>query len=440
VAATTPAALTDEALIDLICDWERLVSWAQAGQLAAIAELARRRPAEPSGSGEGPGVSEFAIDELAAALRLSRVAAGNRLHIAVELAERLAGTATAFAAGEIDLPKVRAIVDAVTPLDTATTAAVEAKVLPHAAEQTVGQLRSRLARAVISAGPAAAAARHEKARADRRVVLRPLPDGMAELWALLPADAATAAYTAIDDLAHRGPADDRHIDARRADALVELLTRPYGADRAGDPGPMAGRSTGRGKTRRHWAADTGDTPTRASGRPLIHITVPATTLLGLDEAPAELAGYGPIPAAMARRIADDPTSLWRRILTDPASGAVLDVGNTIYRPPTAIARYVAARDRTCRFPGCRQPARRCDLDHVVPYPAGPTAATNLLTLCRRHHRLKHEGRWQVRQTDEGVATWTSPTGHSYLTHPPPVTETVATGAEGVSPSSPDEAA
>lgn len=441
LAGAVPSGLDDQALVDLVGDWERLVSWAQAGQLAAIAELARRRPADPGRPGDGSGVSEFAVDEVAAALHLSRLAAGHRLHVAVELAERLPVTAAALAAGDIDLPKARAVVDAATPLDAPTAAAIEVAVLPAAAEQTVGQLRSKLSRAVLRAGPAAAAARHEKLVADRRVELRPLLDGMAELWALLPADAATAAYTAIDNAAHHGPADDRPIDARRADALVDLLTRRNAAGGASPADPAAGGDTKPRKASRPGRAGrAGNEPTEASGRPLIHVTVPVTTLLGIDDAPGELTGFGPIPAEMARRVAADPTGTWRRILTDPASGTLLDVGRITYRPPTALARHVTARDRTCRFPGCRQPARRCDLDHVQPFPTGPTAAANLLTLCRHHHRLKHEGRWQVRQTDDGAVTWTSPAGHSYTTHPPPLAEPVGAHAGAVGATSPDEAA
>ena len=148
----------------------------------------------------------------------------------------------------------------------------------------------------------------------------------------------------------------------------------------------------------------------------MHVTVPAGTLLGLSDEPAELAGHGPIPTSMARRLAGDGT--WRRVLTDPASGAILDVGRRSYAAPAALAEHVMARDRTCRFPGCRQPARRCDLDHTVPYPHGPTSDGNLAALCRHHHRLKHLAGWQVEQPAPGVLLWTSPSGHRYRTDPP----------------------
>jgi hypothetical protein len=153
----------------------------------------------------------------------------------------------------------------------------------------------------------------------------------------------------------------------------------------------------------------------------VRVVVAATTLLGLDDAPGELAGHGPIPADLAREIAADPTGTWQRILTDPVSGALLDVGRTSYTPPAAMAEHVRVRDRTCRFPGCRQPAERCDLDHVRRYPDGPTSRCNLCTECRHHHRLKHESDWQLDNDpdDPAVMTWTSPAGKSYTTRPRP---------------------
>jgi hypothetical protein len=371
-------SLSDAELIDVISEWERVTAWVQARQLAAIAAFTRRR--------EAGGEREFPVDEVAVAIGMSRAAAGDRVNIAVALAQRLPATAAALSRGQINLPKVRAVVDATAVLDPAVAAAVEQRVLPNAEHQTVGQVRAALAKAVLAEDPAGAETRHERACQDRKVTLHPQPEGMSGLWALLPADAAAAVYGAIDAHARQQPADDRGMDARRADALVALVT---GADTT----PM---------------------------RPLVQITMPATTLLGQDEAPAELAGYGPIPAGMARRIAEDVTGTWRRILTDPVTGAVLDVGATTYRPPAAITRHVVMRDVTCRFPGCRQPAHRCDLDHVQPWPAGPTAASNLIALCRRHHRLKHSGRWSVTVGGDNTVTWTTPTGRKYTTHPPPV--------------------
>ena len=91
-----------------------------------------------------------------------------------------------------------------------------------------------------------------------------------------------------------------------------------------------------------------------SHRGPVHVTAPWTTLAGLDDHPAHLTGYGPITAEQARELAADAT--WRRILTDPASGTVRDVGRATYTPPAALAEFVRVRDGHCRFPGCRHPA------------------------------------------------------------------------------------
>jgi hypothetical protein len=147
--------------------------------------------------------------------------------------------------------------------------------------------------------------------------------------------------------------------------------------------------------------------------------MPATMLMGLDEQAGVLAGYGPIPAGLARELAGDAT--WRRLLTDPLSGQLLDLGRHTYRPSAALAEFVRARDHRCLFPGCSRPADACDLDHRTPHPHGPTTAENLGCLCRHHHRLKHEGGWKLEYRD-GVYVWTAPTGMQYTTTPEPTAQ------------------
>jgi hypothetical protein len=137
----------------------------------------------------------------------------------------------------------------------------------------------------------------------------------------------------------------------------------------------------------------------------------------LDDLPGELAGYGPIDAATARRIAAHGT--WRRLVTDPVSGVVTDVSRKTYTPSADLVRLIVARDRVCQFPGCAMPARRCDIDHAVAFDdGGPTDACNCHALCRRHHRAKHEGGWRVKRHPDSSATWTSPAGKIYRTRPP----------------------
>jgi hypothetical protein len=167
--------------------------------------------------------------------------------------------------------------------------------------------------------------------------------------------------------------------------------------------------------------------TRCAGRPgaEVRLTIAASTLLGLDDQPADLDGYGPIDAVRARALADG--GIWRRIVTDPTTGQVLDVGRQRYRPPAALDELVRTRDGTCAAPGCTVPACGCDLDHTEEFhpqpgadpdaPLGRTDADNLGPLCHRHHRLKTDGGFRLRQISSGLFEWITPTGHRYLTRP-----------------------
>src|SRR5262249_24613718 len=100
-----------------------------------------------------------------------------------------------------------------------------------------------------------------------------------------------------------------------------------------------------------------------SGKASVELTVPLTTLLGLNDHPAELAGFGPILADIARRAVEDLRSAtWRFTITDKL-GDVIWHGAPRRRPSTADIAYIRARDRTCRFPGCRRRATHCQIDH-----------------------------------------------------------------------------
>ena len=101
----------------------------------------------------------------------------------------------------------------------------------------------------------------------------------------------------------------------------------------------------------------------------VDVTVALSTLMGLDELPGEVAGLGPVPAEQARALAAG--GLWRRLVTDPLTGAVLDVGRRRYRPPAGLAEHVMARDGSCVAPGCCVPSHRCDLDHTTEFHGVP---------------------------------------------------------------------
>jgi hypothetical protein len=370
-------------------------------------------------------------------------------------------------------------------------------------DQTPTQLRASVKRAVIAADRAFAEDSRQQALKTRKVTLRTdLPDAMAALNIDLPAPEALAVWNVLDSCARelRSNGDPRTLDQLRTDTLVYLVLIgiiPTSPEASGPippippcettgtaPGHPAFESEPQAKIPSTPAAkspdastepvrptdpecptspddrgdrsdrtdqgdpdpgdpDPGDRsgPGRRSGRSgaRVQVTVALDTLTGTANEPAELTGYGPITADLARAIAQHPDSTWRRLVTDPLSGQLLDYGRTTYRPPAALAEYVAARDVTCIHPNCSTPAEKSDLDHLIPYPRGTTSQENLRPLCRRHHRLKHEGGWRHRPSlaptaAPGTIDTTSPTGHRYRRFQPAIgpsrrQETLATSTK-----------
>lgn len=128
---------------------------------------------------------------------------------------------------------------------------------------------------------------------------------------------------------------------------------------------------------------------------------------------AELDGYGPITPDVARALAY-AGGTWQRLVTDPLSGALLDVGRHRYRPPAAIEDFVRLRDGSCVRAGCSSPARVCETDHVVPWShGGVTSVATLACLCKREHIVKTSGAFQLHHEGAGSFIWTTPTGHTY---------------------------
>jgi hypothetical protein len=343
-----------------------------------------RPPLGDRDNGKDRGYSEFAVDEVAAELGMATGTARGEVELAVAVTSRLPATLTALEAGRIDLRRVKAVAEATGPLSDEQAAAVETRVLARGGRGSHAAFRQALRRAVLAVDPDGAEQRRRRQRRLRRVERQAGEDGLGELLAVLPAEHLTAIYDRVDGLARRaggGPGDDRCMDERRADALVDLLL---------------------GSNYEHVQTE-------------IHVTVPISSLLGLSDLPGELAGFGPIPAGLARELAERPQSTWRRMLLDPADGTVLEVGRRRF-PSPALARYVAARDRRCRFPGCVRPATSCEIDHTVPHGRGGwTEKENLGPKCKHHHRLKDETNWHVDQVSPGVFLWTAPTGRTYLT-------------------------
>jgi hypothetical protein len=373
-----PTRLDHDSRIELLERLEQFRSAIDALQQATLAELAREGDAEYR-------TREWVREEVGAVLSIAPTTAGGRLHDAVTLTARLPLTLDRLADGSIRFWHAKVLIEACAGLDDALVARLEQKVIAKAADETIGEFRQRVKKALMRLDPKRAEEQHRDAVANRRVSMRADEHGMAGVFAYLRADDAAALMTGVDAHVSALPDDGRTADQKRADVLADL-----------------------------GAAMLGSASVKWQGRkPAVQVSVALSTLLELDEQPGELAGYGPIPAAMARSIAHDPTGTWRRLVTDPL-GRLIRCGTETYRPPAALRDHVIAEHRTCTFFGCRRQACRGELDHVIPFPNAPgTVAENLGPPCARHHRLKHQTDWTVRKRSDGVL-WIAPTGREYF--------------------------
>ncbi len=222
--------LDDDCLVGVLRAWRRLASWAQARELATVAVLARRRPADgtpaAAAAGQFPArLSEFISAEIAAALTLTGQAAQAELGLAVDLADRPA-TAAALEAGRIDLPRAKIIIGLLGPLPAAHADAVEAEILPRAGEMTAGQLRAALQRAVLEVDPDAALRRREEAEKEARVEHWADPEGTGSLAGrFLPPAAALTASKRLGQIAGawKNQGAQGGTDLLRAHAYLALL-------------------------------------------------------------------------------------------------------------------------------------------------------------------------------------------------------------------------
>jgi hypothetical protein len=266
----------------------------------------------------------------------------------------------------------------------------------------------------------AAVARARTAESERRVTIRPIPDTMALVTAVLPVKQAVAVHAALTAAAASAQAagDPRSRGQIMADTFVHRVTSAGHGGTAGDslPGLPA------------------EIPVE------VQIVVTDRALLAGDDTPAHIPGYGPVPAGWARELLtrdlgpDDTGSphaarVWfRRLYTEPATGTLVAMDSRRRLFPAKLRRYLIARDGVCRTPWCNAPIRHTD--HVTPYAeGGQTSAENGQGLCVRCNQVKEQPGWRVRMIHPGpqaaavaphTVVITTPTGHTHTSVAPPV--------------------
>ena len=427
---------------------QQVINAASAVQALRVAQYAARaQEQDPSGAwvevDHGLGhVSEFAPDCFGPMLSMGFIAAGRKVATAAALAAKLPATLAAMSAGDLDPWRATIIATQLAEASASSCAAVEALIYPAVLDETPGAVTRRVRRVLARVDSDALRLKAAKERLDRFVHAYPsqIP-GLTTWVASLPAADSAACWAAIDALAHQmsGVDPTRTLEQARADALVDLMltnvevtttvtlmipvqtatvTEPDGSRERdlivrhlNNTDPCAAKT---GFRTLNPLANTDDfgQPT-PEPNPMIEPTWTQIAAMGY-----EIPGIGVIGGDIVAGILDNFNTRITRVLLDEHTGIVIETTQDTYLPNTAMRRFIHKRDGHCRFPGCARNAQHCEPDHITPYSqGGPTTPANLISLCKHHHRVKHQTGWALTMTRDGHCTWTDPHGRQYATHP-----------------------
>ncbi|SPM31212.1 HNH endonuclease signature motif containing protein [Mycobacterium terramassiliense] len=416
----------EASVVSAIAEAARAEAAAGARRLAAIAELVRRRADGPVDRAYWSCDNWDAIAaEVAAAQSISHPMASGQMYLAVALRDRLPKVAALFAAGTISLRLASAMLWHTDLIKDPDTLRLVDEALARDATRFGPLSVSKTAQAIeaiVDRHDPGALRRSRAAARARHVTISPADSdaGTAALWGSLYATDAAALDSRLAQMAQQVCEDDpRTLDQRRADALGALAAgSEHLACGCGNAGCGAGVDPRAAAVVVHVVADASALDARpdphTSGERKSRPITPEMTLaeaLAPDPEP-HLTGGGTLPASMVAELIRDGAKV--QPLQHPAD-APAEPG---YRPSAQLERFIRCRDMTCRFPGCDRPAEFADIDHTIAYPLGPTHASNLKCLCRKHHLLKtFWPGWRDEQRPDGTIVWTSPIGRKYITRP-----------------------
>jgi len=400
--------------IEYAAAWQACRNWLEAQALAAVAAVSAPVPDEdvpycPTTPDEADFM-EVATADLALALNASETYVGQRLDLARDLADRLPVTMSALGRGSIGLGHVYAIRELTTGLDDTECARVEARVFPRGETQSVSQFRTSVRRVVASLRPRDLSAAFAAEAERTGVTYHPKEHGRAGLWieadvvSILEIknalDAEAAAWTAHRQALGQPRVPLQTLRFEVVQRLARVSCREVADARSGSTDPSVG--------------DTSDqvppglrAGLKARCEVIVQIDLP--TLLALRDGSGVIPGYGPIPVELARDLAASTT--WRRLVTEPVDGHLLDLGRRRYRPSAKMRDHLLGLGQRCSAPGCNRAA--AEFDHARPWSeGGGTSVQNGNPACHHHHRLKTIYGYRTVRHPDGSVEWITPGGNT----------------------------
>lgn len=333
---------------------------------------------------------EWAAHEIALAARCSVYAADGQIRLARDLAGRLSATFAALEHGRISYQQARALSDGVAQLDDDLAAQIEAQMLKFAWRQDLTKFKICLRRWIARLDPDFAA-KAKEAREDAQVEHTSLDDGTGELFVRGPLEKTALIDTALSAYA---AASKSVLGGTTASRKLAALTQ--------------------------WAEDylTAPNAPRRHGRPYgVNLVLDTPTMFGVANHPAEIPGYGMVPAEAALALLAEGSPI-RRLIIDETDGHLLDYGRQTIVVPPALADFLIALHQTAASPHSNIPAAVADLDHNLPSAdGGETNPENITPQDRRWHRAKTHADWTYRRNRDGSVDWTSPSGQTHRVDP-----------------------
>jgi len=443
-----PRALSAVGRVDYLAALDKQESWFYSLKQNALIAVAGEEATE--GGGVFNCVDDEEREDVATALRLSPTTAQNRIDVARVLVGHLPNTVSALATGEISAAHATVIAKETATairngIGEAAIFHIEQAALAYAEFHTPGQVANKVKTTIAKLAPEEFEEIADRARDTRRVSWYPEADGMATVVAILPAEDAQSVMKSIEAYIVKRNAAENLEAERLRDLLAKISNVGSTGKYSCNPEAVAEieKLHAQLKATSDWSLLSADMKradaltfittqalasmaedVRPHRRPItISVAVDLPTLLGLAENPGQLAGYGAIPASIARKLAAD--GQWQRFVSDPTTGNLLDFGREKYIPPQELVDFLLARDRTCRFPGCRRSGQRADIDHAQSWETGGvTNPANLGLLCRRHHRMKTHGGWSLESNPDGSCTWLSPLGKHFFVPARPILDNI----------------
>jgi hypothetical protein len=390
LAAHDGVGLGESELIDHLTAMEQLKSGLAAAQARVTATLAARRsqcegaqgvPADQRCRGLG--------NEIGFARQESPVRGRQHFGLALVLVHEMPHTLAALTQGTITEWAATQIARETAVLSRAHRGQVDAELadqLAGAGDRRIGKLARAIA---YRLDPASAVRRVRDAEADRRVGLRPAPDTMCNLTAVLPVAQGVACHAALKKEAdsRRAAGDTRTRGQIMADTLVARITGQARADAV----PVE-----------------------------VNLVMTDQALLGHGHSPAHLHGFGPIPASLARRLVRKADRAWlRRLYTRPGDGSLVAMDSRRRTFDGELRKFLVLRDQTCRNSWCDAPIRH--IDHILrDADGGHTTVANGQGLCEACNYAKEAPGWRVRRVPGAghVVETVTPTGHRHRSRAP----------------------